>query len=74
MISVKTGNVEMCKLLIDSGALSSINSFNNVNIVNAICDMCISENYINFYTFEIYIYIIVVFNLYINSLCYYRKV
>jgi hypothetical protein len=48
MMSVKTGNVEMCKLLIDSGALSSINTLNNENIVNTICDMCISESYINF--------------------------
>jgi hypothetical protein len=68
MISVDQGNVEMCKFLIDSGALPSINSLNDVNIVNAICDMCISESYINFiYLKFTFIYIIVVFNLYINS-------
>ncbi len=32
MMSVKYGNVEMCKLLMDNGALSSINTLNNVNI------------------------------------------
>jgi hypothetical protein len=29
--SVQSGNIEMCKLLIDNGALSSINTPNNVN-------------------------------------------
>ncbi len=32
MNSVQIGNVEMFKLLIDNGALSSINTANNVNI------------------------------------------
>jgi hypothetical protein len=32
MISVANENVEMCKLLIDNGASSSINTPNNVNI------------------------------------------
>jgi hypothetical protein len=32
MISVEIGNMEMCKLLIDNGALPSINSPDNVNI------------------------------------------
>jgi hypothetical protein len=32
MKSVQKGNVEMCKFLIDNGALSSINTFNKVNI------------------------------------------
>ncbi len=31
-ISVQNGNMEMCKLLIDNGALSSINTPNKVNI------------------------------------------
>ncbi len=31
MISAKNGNIEMCKLLIDNGALPSINTPNNVN-------------------------------------------
>ncbi len=33
MISVQNGNMEMCKLLIDNGALPSINTPNNVNII-----------------------------------------
>ncbi len=32
MWSVVQGNVEMCKLLIDNGALPSINTPDNVNI------------------------------------------
>ncbi len=32
MWSVFKGNIEMCKLLIDNGALSSFNTPNNVNI------------------------------------------
>jgi hypothetical protein len=32
MISAKTGNMEMCKLLIENGALASINTPDNVNI------------------------------------------
>jgi hypothetical protein len=36
MRSVMDGNVEMCKLLIDNGALSSINTPDNVNISDVI--------------------------------------
>jgi hypothetical protein len=32
MTSVQKGNVEMCKLLIDNGALPSINTPDNVNL------------------------------------------
>ncbi len=32
IISVKLENIEMCKLLIDNGALPSINTPNKVNI------------------------------------------
>jgi hypothetical protein len=32
MWSVAHGNIEMCKLLIDNGAFSSINTPDNVNI------------------------------------------
>jgi hypothetical protein len=32
MWSVQMGNVEMCKLLMDNGALPSINTPDNVNI------------------------------------------
>ncbi len=32
MISVQNGNFEMCKMLIDNGAMSSINTPNNVNM------------------------------------------
>jgi hypothetical protein len=33
MISVENNNFEMCNLLIDNGALGSINTPNNVNII-----------------------------------------
>ncbi len=32
MMSAENGNVKICKLLIDNGALPSINTPNNVNI------------------------------------------
>ncbi len=38
------GNVEMCKLLIDNGALSSITTPDNVNISDII------KSYVNIYT------------------------
>jgi hypothetical protein len=48
MISAKNGNVEMCKLLIDNGALSSINTANNVN------------NFVNIYMLIIYLFEMVI--------------
>jgi hypothetical protein len=32
MMSVKNGDFEICKLLIDNGALPSVNTPNNVNM------------------------------------------
>jgi hypothetical protein len=37
MMSVEKGNVEMCKLLIDNGALPSINTPNNVQSYVNMC-------------------------------------
>ncbi len=70
MISVNNRNVEMCKLLVDNGALPSINTSNNVNIKSYViienCSCLVNYISINLIMYDVFIlYILLVCVMYI---------